>query len=324
DKAIELGVDIRYKTPACQLVEEDGTVGGVIVESSEGYVRINGKVGTVLATGGYENNWERMKKCVKPRDIAVNLWRSPTQTATGDGHDMALAIGALEDDYPHVMMLDPCVPVDHPDFLRALMLPLLRVNKEGKRFVNEGISLEFLADAIKQLPKGEDYVVLAGDIQKLLGEIALGRGNTTWSAEEMYEALKPSLIEAETIEELAEKIGVDPRGLAETAARNEDLVALGKDVDFFRPDYSLYSLEEGPYYAVKEGSCALVTVSGVRVNSDYQVLNDRGSAIEKLYAIGNVAGSMFYGTYPHHLNAISHGRCVTFGYLLGRRLAGVE
>ena len=42
------------------------------------------------------------------------------------------------------------------------------------------------------------------------------------------------------------------------------------------------------------------------------------------YALGNTSGSMFNGTYPHHMSAVSHGRCLTFGYLVGRRLAGLE
>ena len=67
-----------------------------------------------------------------------------------------------------------------------------------------------------------------------------------------------------------------------------------------------------------------MTVNGLRTNARSEVLDLSERPIPGLYALGNSSGSMFFGTYPHHLSAISHGRCVTFGYLLGRELAGIE
>lgn len=66
------------------------------------------------------------------------------------------------------------------------------------------------------------------------------------------------------------------------------------------------------------------TVNGLRVNAQSQVLNENMEPLAGLYASGNVSGSMFSDTYTHHLAGVSTGRAVTFGYLLGRRLAGVE
>ena len=51
------------------------------------------------------------------------------------------------------------------------------------------------------------------------------------------------------------------------------------------------------------------------------VIDKHGDPIAGLYAVGNVSGGMFAGTYPHELSGISHGRCLTFGYLLGKHLA---
>ncbi len=65
----------------------------------------------------------------------------------------------------------------------------------------------------------------------------------------------------------------------------------------------------------------LATSGGLQVNEFSQVLNTANQPIEGLYAIGNTSGSMFYGTYPHSLNCLSHTRCVVFGYNVGKFLA---
>ncbi|MFR3764690.1 FAD-binding protein [Eggerthella lenta] len=60
------------------------------------------------------------------------------------------------------------------------------------------------------------------------------------------------------------------------------------------------------------------------VNSKSQVLNENDEVIEGLYAIGNVSGGLYAVDYPTICNANSMGRCLTFGYLVGRELAGLE
>ena len=99
----------------------------------------------------------------------------------------------------------------------------------------------------------------------------------------------------------------------------------GRDEKFDRSVDTMRAVAgKGPYYAIEESGCCLVTVNGLRTDADSRVLDHNGKAIEGLYALGNTSGSMFNGTYPHHMSAVSHGRCLTFGYLVGRRLAGLE
>lgn len=127
-----------------------------------------------------------------------------------------------------------------------------------------------------------------------------------------------------TVETLAETIGVDADGLVKTVSRYNDLCAAGADDDFGKDASMLIPVEGGPYYACKEAPACLTTVSGLKVNADSMVLDTHGEPIAGLYALGNTSGSMFDSYYPHHCQAISHGRCITFGYLVGRRLVGVE
>ena len=75
------------------------------------------------------------------------------------------------------------------------------------------------------------------------------------------------------------------------------------------------------FYANLEGAAALCTAGGLQITPNSEVLDTEFNVIPGLYAIGNVSGSMFHGTYPHNLNCISHSRCITFGYNVAKQLA---
>lgn len=65
-------------------------------------------------------------------------------------------------------------------------------------------------------------------------------------------------------------------------------------------------------------------LSVLRVNNKSQVLDESYQPIPNLYASGNASGPMLADTYPHHIAGVNTGRGLTFGYLLSRRLAGIE
>lgn len=325
DIAPDLGIDIRYETPAVQLIQEsNGSVSGVIAKTSDGgYLKVVATKGVVLATGGYENNWKLLCENVEPRRLAVATWRNPTTTNTGDGHLMGLAAGAAIDDYPHVMMNDPGASVSSHTYCRPLAQAFLRVNEQGKRFVNEGASPEYVSAAISDQTGAHCFVIIGGDLKDNLTELFTKR-RLPWSVDDMVTAFTPELVKAETIEELAKTCGIDSDNLKTTIAANNTGYDTQKDSEYGKDASCLLPIKEGPYYACEEGSAALVTVSGLKIDDHSQVLDTNGNIIPGLYALGNVSGSMFNSYYPHHLQANSHGRCVTFGYLLGRNLAGVE
>lgn len=321
DNAVEHGADVRYNTPACQLIEDSaGKVTGVVAKGADGYIRFNAAKGVVLATGGYDNNWDYLTQVMRPRDLAVNAWINPTLTEAGDGHLMAKAIGAAEDDYPHIMMNDPAGSTSGKRANGAIFA-FPRVNAKGERFVNESLSFEYITNSLMYQPGAHDYVLMSGD---LLAAFDIMKGVIPWTAQDMYDNCKDVLVQADTIDELAEKIGVDAAKLKETIDRYNEFCAKGEDEDFGKDPTTLLPMDEPPFYALEESGSCLVTVSGLKVNANSQVLGNDGNAIENLYALGNTSGSMFFGTYPHHISAVSHGRCVCFGYLVGRLLAGKE
>ena len=318
-------IDVRYNTPACQLVQdENGAIVGVIAKAEDGtYVKFNTAKGVILATGGYEFNWERLKKCIRPRDLAVRAYVNGCVGNTGDGHEMGLAVGGMEDEYPHCFVNDPSGTLSGVAFGAAIH-PFLRVNDFGVRFVNEAIPSNFLANAVSSQPGAHDWVIadskMATDMEKIRDLVI--PGTTPESEAETF--MKDSET-ADTLEELAEKMGVNPDAFVASVERYNELCAKGDDEDFHKPADKLSDVTQPPFYACNEGQILLATENGLVVNSDAAVMNGQTKMpIPGLYAVGTCAGSMFHDTYPHHCSGISLGRALTYGWIAGRILSGVD
>lgn len=83
----------------------------------------------------------------------------------------------------------------------------------------------------------------------------------------------------------------------------------------------LYPVVKAPFYAAKVGVALLAVVGGLSVNTDMQVLDDEKKPIEGLYATGNTSGDLYAIDYPINMAGNSNGRCVIWGYLLGKTMA---
>ena len=318
-------IDVRYKTPACQLVQdESGAIVGVIGKNEDGdYIRFNASQGVILATGGYEFNWARLQRCIIPRFLQVRAYLNGSFGNTGDGHEMGLAVGASEDDYPHCFCNDPSGTLDGGSF-GAAAHAWLRVNDCGLRFVNEAMPTNFLANSIASQPRAHDWVIADSNMAENMAKIRDYTIPGTTPEQEVEDFIKNSQV-ADTLEELAEKMGVDPDVFVATVNRYNEFVKNGEDEDFHKPVYKLTGVTEPPFYACDEGQILLATENGLQVNSDAAVLNaETRRPIPGLYAVGTCAGSMFHDTYPHHCSGISLGKGLTYGWIAGRILSGVE
>ena len=241
---------------------------------------------------------------------------------------MGLAAGGVMDPFPHIVMNDPGGSVPLHQSIKMLTLPLPRVNKAGLRFVNESIAPNYLANAIMRQPDGCDYVIVAGET--LAAALAATCYNTysmsaaKLSPEELEENSAGAYVQADTLEELCEQTGINLENLRATLDRVTELFHLGEDVDWGSNAGMLADYSSGPYYAFQESGATLVSVSGLQVTTKSEVIDKNGSPIPGLFALGNASGSMFSDSYPHELTGISHSRCVTFAYLLAKRLSGAE
>ncbi|WP_417143721.1 FAD-binding protein [Raoultibacter massiliensis] len=312
-------LDMRYETPAVQLVREgDGRVSGAIAKSGDAYIRINASRGVLLATGGYDANPEMMQAWVRPEDYESSAWWNPSWGTTGDGHMMGLKIGADMDSLPHPVMnfsnATPSTFVEKRVYFPGAMNYSIIVNSDGNRFVNENQARQYISNAINmQIRRGKkcfhifDQAMIASALEK------------EPSAEKQLERdeEKGHLFRASTLSELASMIGIDADALEGTVERYNGFFEEGleRDPDYYRYTGNNTPFTGGTYYALATNSVILATVGGLTINGDTQVLDTEGNAIEGLYATGNVSGNFYAGNYPRHIPGTSVGRAATFGYV---------
>jgi hypothetical protein len=145
------------------------------------------------------------------------------------------------------------------------------------------------------------------------------------------------LLKGKTLAELAGKAGIDAQGLQQTVREYNLGAVQGEDRQFGRgstsfnryladpqqqPNPCVAPVGEGPYFAVKVIMGDLGTFDGLRTSVVGEVLAADGQAIDGLYAVGNDRASIMGGNYPGA--GITLGPIMTFGYITGRHLAGVE
>lgn len=305
------GAEIHFETPVVQLVKEGDAVTGAIVKTAEGYVKYNTNKGVVLATGGYEFNLKKLQECCRPRDLQLCGWMNGTVTNTGDGHEMAKAIGGMEDEYPHALMLDP-----------MQLMPYVRVNSEGKRFMGEYETYDHMATMMQAQYGSYDYFITDANAFEAV-EKMWSPSSSCYGPKEIWAgaAQSENALVADTLEELADKMGVNKENFVSTIKHWNEMCDKGVDEDFNYPGQYMHKIDTAPFYATREMAEALCTAGGLQITPDSEVLDTNNKPIAGLYAIGNVSGSMFSGTYPHSQNCISHSRCITFGYNVAKTLA---
>ncbi|MDO4937131.1 MAG: FAD-binding protein, partial [Sutterellaceae bacterium] len=98
----------------------------------------------------------------------------------------------------------------------------------------------------------------------------------------------PVMATSANVTDAAKKMGIDPKGLTETIARWNKMVADGKDTDFGRK--VLMPLSDGPYYIVEQKPRFQTTLGGLKANADMQILRKDGKPIGNLYGAGCVVG----------------------------------
>lgn len=128
-------------------------------------------------------------------------------------------------------------------------------------------------------------------------------------------------IKADTIAELAEKLGVPADKLQESVDGYNAAYEAGKDVKFDVPAQFLSEIKTAPFCATPVVCSVLTIPFGLHVNDDSQVCTEEDEPIDGPFAVGNVQGDFFGLNYPVHCPGVSHGRCLTFGQLVGEALA---
>jgi 3-oxosteroid 1-dehydrogenase len=299
---------------ACQLLQEGsaGRVGGAWIDRGGHRFRILAPRGTVLATGGFE--WDR-ERLARHFPGPIDFLASPP-TNTGDGHRMAEEVGA------ELAMMDqanigPALPVAEGDDVQALSVffhrqqSIVLIDRGGRRFVNE-----HRPNLGEVLDRRDPATGLPVHLPAwLVGDARFEHHSPVFRR---YASRKPGwLVRAGSLDVLATRISVPADTLLATIKRYNDMCEAGEDRDFGR--LSLGRLERLPYVAVPFNRSFTSTKGGPKVDAAGRVLRPDTSIVPGLYcagvAMGNPIGSRGVGA------GTTLGPNMTWGYICGLHIA---
>ena len=340
---VEAGVTFKFSTWARQLVREnnEGPVTGVICQDIDGnYSQVNASKAVLLATGDFAGNKDMMSYYVpwatRFASIFPNRDAAGDPTNTGDGQCMGMWIGAKMED-------GPLAPMTHHLGGPLGMDAFLLTDVNGDRFVNEDVGGQPFQNQLSRLPKKTAWQVFDSEWPNQLQYMDCGHGNVSWYVDDdkvpggsygrnayisqaMFDEAMASDagVQADTIEELAEKMGVPVEEFCATIERYNELAKKGVDEDFGKRADRMFAIENPPFYGYKlTDTVLLVCMGGLETTVDFEVLDTNDDVIPGLYAVGNAQGGRFLVDYPLPCPGISHGMAMTHGMLVGRILAAL-
>ena len=317
-EALETAVYKRHieclnEAPARSLIANSrGEVQGVLAEGREKSLYIKSKKAVILTTGGSGYNKWLVKGLPRSYAAIESPSKQITLSNTGDGIAMALALGAdyWANDGACALPMGFLVPYYIPALGLFWQQPRVFVNKYGKRYVNEDWYMAMHSIYLGRQDDMIGWAIIDDKVVTALGKEAI-----------MGSISRGNVVQAESIKDLARAIGVDSEGLEGTISMWNANVATGKDPEWNR-DWGLEPLNTAPFYATRMLFVEGNESTGVKINTQAQVVSLTGEPIPKLYAAGRTSGGQYGELYPGCGTSII--TCLIFGRIAGKSAATNE
>jgi flavocytochrome c len=308
-------IEVLLETEVVELLkEEDGAVMSVVAVDADGSKRrFRGSKGVVVATGGFHANPAMMEQYAEG---ARHYITGGLPSADGRGIAMVSEVGGAIT--KEAMSWIPSYPMGFETkpgqgiifTSKTQINGGIQVNLNGERFVDETATNVVREEALPKQPDGVMFEVFDETIKNATLDHPF-YGNFLRAAV----ARGGFLVQADTIEGLAEKIGVDPDALRRTVDVYNGYVAVGEDEDFGREITN--NLDDPPFYALRLKPIALMTMGGIQVNEKMQVVDNLQNPIPGLYAAGECVGGI-WGTLPSSGTGVTGA--IVFGKLAGEAI----
>ena len=328
NQAKEKGVEIRLETPVKKLFKDGDRIRGVIVEDKSGKPTQVSAKAVVIATGGYANNKEMIKKYTG-FDLGRDLFVARDVGLTGDGLRMAWEVGAAEEGLG-VLILNFTIPgpgIAGTELDIIKRQPYLLINQQGKRFCDEDVvtNWPYGGNAIAKQKDKIVFLIFDGKTKKYMEEEGLDHGTATTflpstklvnfdaRVKNAMDAGNQNVFMTGSLKELAEKIGVHSDDLQETVSQYNRFCEKGHDDLFAKNPKFLHPIKQPPFYAFRMVSFFLATTGGIKINEKTEVLNKEGEVIPGLYATGNDSVGLYGDTYDLWLPATAFGFAINSG-----------
>ena len=304
----ENGGLILTDSPVKALIVQEGTVRGVIAEGRNGQKVTVHAQAVVMASGGFGANTKMLQQYnTYWTKIDDNIATSNTPAVTGDGILLGQSVGADLVGMGFSQMMPVSDPVTGALFSGLQVPPanFIMVNQEGKRFVDEYASRDKLSQAA--IDNGGLFYLIADDKIK---ETAYNTSQEKIDAQ----VAAGTLYRADTLEDLASQIGIEPAVLIDTIHKYNTYVDSGEDLEFGKGAFDL-KCEVAPFYATPRKPAVHHTMGGLKIDTGARVINESGEVISGLYAAGEVAGGLHAG---NRLGGNSLTDIFTFGRIAGK------
>lgn len=364
----ERDIPVMYGTRATKLIYSgnpllgDGEVVGVWAQTDDGTIAVKARYGVIIGTGGFDHNREMVDHYINAPIYATTA----VDTNVGDGHIMAMEVGAdlrnMNEVYHQLFTMPEGTDKyqasdlsrDNGDCFSEMVSHILiipghpgaiMVNAKGQRFCNEGSSYDLMGRVFDAYDNGSlewanipAYLIMDETFGGNLGN-ALPTLKQVIDSGEVPEWLN----KFDSMEELADGMGIDKENLLATVERFNGFCEQGKDLDFRRGEGTwdlwtsgdtsrvesgelknrcLAPLENGPFYCLPLYPGMLQTAGGVRINGAAQVLNVRGEVIPRLYCGSTAAQSPTGRGYGFGGATLANG--IVTGYVAAGHIATLE
>lgn len=322
NKLAETDVEVYLNTRATELIKEGDTIVGVKAEGADGsQYEIRAKA-TLLATGGFGNEKEMLQP---PYDTA--LYYGPV-SSTGDGHKMAMDVGAMTHNMEYGKIYPNGVEVS-PGFAKSTVTAsseVLRnrsgilVDRSGKRVLDESGSYASIRDIMLEQEDQTLFILMDKENWDVFQQLNIDTRTLTNTEVERgisNEGAAPPLIATNSdIKTAAETVGVDGDALVETVENFNAYYEAGNDEEFGRE--IKMPIGEGPYYIIEQKPRFATTLGGLKITTNFEVLDENEQPIDGLFAVGEiVAGPQGDDSMP----GANLGWAFTSGHLAGKQLA---
>ena len=302
------GIPVLFNTKAVELIQDDSCrVAGVKCETEKGFKNFMANDGVVIATGGFSANREMLNRYMGGPLSRLALRGSPF--VTGENIKLSEKVGAqlVHMDQFHC---GPIVAATHtnPNFVIDAGQGI-DVNPKGERFMDEAFTYtQKSMAAATQTPNNYAYHVIDE------------HWATSSKAAKRFLGMNSPVHIANTIEELAQKMGADPKTLKATVDEYNKAFAEGRLKELTPPCNLAHPepLNKPPFYAFPFQGGITATFGGPKINTKAQVMSTERRPIRGLYAVGNAAGGLFYGNY---IGGSQLGGAVVFGRIAAADMA---
>ncbi len=287
------------KCTADKILLENGEVRGVRVQPRAGpSFNVYARKGVILASGGYGANPAlRRRLQLDPDDMSIY---SGLPTCRGDGHLMGQAVGG---DLINMTMIPPIVAV-----ASHLTEESIAVNLDGRRFHDEAGPYYDRVYALNKQQDKKGYYVF---------------DHRTYESKTKYvKQMAGELLKANSLKELAEKLGVPQKALEESVKQWNEFLESGRAEDpvtgrvQFAPERRPISV--APFYSKPMSVGVSLTCGGFLTTKSMQVIDIWGKPIPKLFAVGDVAGGL---TPTAEMGGTHLGGGFVLGWVAGKAAA---